>query len=130
MNQPKDANQYMITHTLPGTTAATAGNYEVFFIAIKKCVVKAISAVWSGESSSGTLQVQRIQATETSGNGDDLLSSTIDLSGTASTVNNGTLTSTVAYLKLAAGDRLLIEDGGTMTGQDDLTVTVLLEQVD
>jgi len=130
MVNPKTPWRFQISAVLPGAVAAAAANYGKFFVATKKCVVKGIMVVWTTASTGGTLQIQRLQGTETSGNGDDLLSSTIDLSGTAETVNTGTLTSTVEYLILEAGDRLMLEDASTLTSQAGLCVTVELEQMD
>jgi len=130
MNNPKTPWRYQVSAVLPGASTATAADYGKFFVANKKCVVKAVRAVWTTASSSGALQIQRLQGTETSGSGDDLLASTIDMSGTAETVNTGTLTSTVAYLILEAGDRLMLEDSGTLTSGAGLCVTVELEQMD
>ncbi|MDP8238348.1 MAG: hypothetical protein P9X24_04605 [Candidatus Hatepunaea meridiana] len=130
MNNPKVPWRFQVSAVLPGTGPASAGNYGKFFVANKKCVVKSVKAVWTTASTSGTLQLQRLQGTEAKASGDDLLSSTIDLSGTAETVNSGTLTTTVAYLILTAGDRLCLENGGTLTSGAGLCVTVELEQVD
>jgi len=130
MNNPKDNPRIIISKELHGATAATAANYGKIFIATSKCVVKKISAVWTTASSSGTLQVQRLQGTETSGNGDDLLSSVIAMSGIAETTNEGTLTTTVADLILHEGDRLMLEDAGTLTSQAGLCVSIELELVD
>jgi len=130
MVNPKVPWRYQVSAVLAGAAAAAAANYGKFFVANKKCVVKGVKAVWTTASSSGALQIQRLQGTETSGSGDDLLSSTIDMSGAAETVNSGTLTSTVAYLVLEAGDRLMLEDSGTLTSGAGLCVTVELEQMD
>lgn len=130
MVNPKTPPRYQVSAVLPGAAPDTAGNYGTFFIARRKVVVLAIGAIWTTASSSGTLQVQRLQGTEAKGSGDDLLSSTIDLSGTAETENAGTLTTTMANRTLNAGDRLCLENGGTLTSGAGLVVTVYLEQVD
>ena len=131
--QPKDARIFQITHSLPGTMSAAAGNYGEFFIALSKCVVRKISEVHVVKGSHGsavTLQVERLQSTESSGSGDNLLTTAFNLKGTAETVQNGTLTTTVANLVLSAGDRLNLVDSGTLTAVDGVVVTVELEQVD
>lgn len=115
--------------TLDGDRAATAANYNTFFIAPYKCVVLGVDAIWGTASTSGTLNVERLQSTEAHDAGDDLLSSTIDMSGAANTVNAGTLTTTKATLELADGDRLGLVDGGTLTSQANLTVTVTLAPI-
>jgi len=123
----RKAGIMLINHTLQGSDSDSAANYDTFFIAPYKCIVLRIDASWSIASTSGTLNVERLQGTEAHDAGDDLLSTTIDTSGAANTVNNGTLITTNAqYLELAVGDRLGLVDGGTLTNSDNLHVTVTL----
>lgn len=126
----RKAGILVVSANLSGTQPVTAGNWGVFFIAPYKCVVLGIDAVWDTASSSGTLNVERIQGTETKGSGNDLLSSTIDTSGTAETVNAGTLiTTSTGNLELADGDRLGLVNGGTLTSGAGLIVTVTLAPI-
>jgi len=129
----KDPRIFQIVHSLDGTAPATAANYGKFFVAVKKCMVRAIMEVHTTkgtDSGAVTLMIERLQGTEASGSGDDLLASTINLKGTDETVQTGTLTTTKAYLELSAGDRLNLVDTGTPTSVAGLCVTVELEQVD
>lgn len=131
--QPKDARIFQITKELPGASPQTAANYGKFFVATSKCVVRKISEVHTTKGTHGsavTLQVERLQGTDTSGNGDDLLTTAFNLKGTDETVQNGTLTTTTANLILNAGDRLNLADAGTLTALVGVCVTVELEQVD
>jgi hypothetical protein len=116
----------VITAQLQGAVPVTAANYGQFFIAPYDCVVRQIDASWRTASSSGTLQVERLQGTEAKDAGDDLLASTISTAGAAETVNTGTLTTTTENLQLSAGDRLGLVNGGTLTSLADLCVTVIL----
>lgn len=117
-----------VTVRLKDTDAATAANYGAFFIASRPYDVMEIRAVWSTASTSGTLQIERLQGTTAEGSGDNILSSTIDMSGTANTVNLVDHTGmTNANRVLSVGDRLALVDGGTLTGQVNLVVTVLLK---
>ena len=76
-------------------------------------------------SSSGTLQIEHLTGTEASGSGTNLLASAVALSGTANTtVAVGPASSTAAIL--AAGDRLGIVIGGTMTSLANCTVIISL----
>ena len=130
---PKDFPRFVVTETLQGAAAATAANYGKFFIATHKCVVKAISEVHTTKGTNGsdvTLTVERLQGTETSGNGDALLASTLNLKGDDETVQTGTLTTTSANLILSAGDRLNLIDTGTLTSLAGVCVSVELEMVD
>ena len=116
----------VITVELQGAVPVTAANFGQFFIAPYDCVLREVRVVWRTASSSGTLQVERLQGTEAKGNGDDLLASTVDLSGAAETVATPTLTTTTANLELSAGDRLGLVNGGTLTSGADLSVTCIL----
>ena len=115
-----------VTVRLKGSDAATAGNYGAFFIATRPYEVMEVHAVWSTASTSGTLMVERLQGTTAEGSGDDVLTSTIDMSGTANTVVSRKTTD-LQNRQLATGDRLALEDGGTLTNQANLVVTVLLK---
>ncbi|MDP8238347.1 MAG: hypothetical protein P9X24_04600 [Candidatus Hatepunaea meridiana] len=131
-NQPVDSRVFQLVHALDGTSAATAADYGKFFVACKKCVVRSIREVHTVKGSDGsavTLMIERLQGTETSGNGDDLLTSAFNLKGTAETVQSGTLTTTVADLILTAGDRLNLVDTGVLTAVDGVCVTVELQQI-
>lgn len=103
-----------------------------FFVAPVACEVVAVSEVHGTAGSDGsavTLQVERLQGTEApGGNGDALLSPTINLKGTANTVQSGTLVTTTV-VQLAAGDRLGVNITGTTTAVADAVVTVLLKRI-
>lgn len=117
----------IINAHLTGAEGVTAANYGQFFIAPYDCLVAQIEASWRTASSSGTLQVERLQGTEAKGAGNDLLSAVIATDGTAETVNTGALiTTNPEFLELAAGDRLGLVNGGTLTSMADLVVTVIL----
>lgn len=121
----------VVTATLNGAAPLTTANFGEFFIATKKCVVKAASEVHVVKASdSGTVMLERLQGTETSGNGDDLLTTAFNILGNAETVQAGTLTTTVANLVLNAGDRLNLVDAGTFTAAVGICVSVELELVD
>ena len=49
-----------------------------FFIADRDYELAEVSVSWDVPSSSGTLQIQRLQGTEAPGSGDDLLTATVD----------------------------------------------------
>jgi len=124
----RKAGILVVSEHLNGTQPATAGNYGTFFTAPYKCVVLGINVVHGTASTSGTVQVERLQGTEAKTTGDDLLTAAISTAGTADTVNAGTLT-TVDYLQLAAGDRLGLVNAGTLTSGADLCVTVTMAPI-
>ena len=111
---------------LVGAAPATAANYGTLFIAPYKCLVLRVEVVWGTLSTSGTLQLERLQGTEAKDGGDDLFTATVDMSATADTVTTPALTTTTANLELSAGDRLGLVNGGDLTNQADLTVVVEL----
>lgn len=123
-----DKDPFIIQHTLVSTTAATAGNYTPFWIAPFKCEVVKIQEVHVVKGSDGsdvTLQVERLQGTETSGSGDDLLTTAFDLKETNLTVQTGTLVKTNVRA-LNKDDRLGLVDTGTLTAVDNVTVVISL----
>lgn len=111
---------------LQGATPVTAANFGTFWQAPYDCVLREVRVVWGTASSSGTLQVERLQGTEAKDAGNDLLAATVDMSATANTVTTPALTTTTASLQLSAGDRLGLVNGGTLTSGADLQVTCIL----
>lgn len=97
-----------------------------FFIADRDYVVAEISCSWDVPSTSGTLQIQRLQGTEAPSAGDDLLTSIVDLSTADDTVTRPALTTTTENLQLYRGNRLAAEFGGTVTNGVALTLNVVL----
>ena len=126
----KDAR--IILHSLNGTEPATAANYGHFYTALRKEEVIEVSVVWTTAGSDGgavTLDMERLQGTEALDAGDTLFASTVNLKGTANTVNFPTLTATKANRVLSRGDRLALKDSGTLTALVGLQVTVKLKPV-
>jgi len=97
-----------------------------FFIADRDYELAEVSVSWDVPSSSGTLQIQRLQGTEAPGAGDDLLTATVDLSAADDTVTRPALTTTTADLRLNRGDRLAAEWAGTVTNGVAATVNCVL----
>ena len=120
-----------VTEHLQGAVPVTAANYGTIFInkSDKEYIVREVQVVWGTASTSGTLQVERLQGTEAKDAGDDLLTTAIDMSGTANTVNTGSITATKENLTLSKGDRLGIVNGGDLTSQADLTITVYIQEL-
>lgn len=123
---------FFITHTLFGTQAATAGNYGPFFIAPYPCQVMSVQEVHTTAGTDGsdvTLQVERLQGTEASGAGDDLLGTALNLKGTADTVQTGDLTAAKTNRQLVEGNRLGLVLSGTPTSVNNVVVTVWLKKL-
>jgi len=109
---------------------------QAFFVAPYACQVTAVSEV---HSTAGTdtnpvnVQVVKDTGTTAPGGGTDLLTNNsnagFNLKGTDNTVQTGTLTGTVASLRLAAGDRLSVDFAGTLTALAGVVVTVALKKI-
>lgn len=97
-----------------------------FFIADRDYELAEVACSWDVPSTSGTLQIQRLQGTEAPAGGDDLLTATVDLSAADDTVTRPALTTTVADRRLNRGDRLAAEFGGTVTNGVAVTVVCVL----
>jgi hypothetical protein len=82
--------------------------------------VQEVHTTASATAGAVTLMLEKLRHTETPGNGNDLLSATINLKGTAATVQTGTLvtasqakTSQPFITKFKAGDRVGMDITGT-----------------
>lgn len=120
---------FTVNAHLAGAAPATAGNYGRFWTAPAKCVVDSVEAVWSANSSSGTVTVHKVPSGTAQDSGTALLSSTISTASGANTRSQGTLSTTDATIELAAGDSLQLVDSGTLTSLADLAVTVGLHWI-
>ncbi len=110
---------------------AAADVANIFFIAPFRCRVTRISEVHATVAGqAGTMTVERLQATEAPGSGDDLIATTkIDQEGTINTIQSPTLTGTVADLVLEVGVRLaLLQSTGSATSLANAVISVELER--
>ena len=123
------AKGFVVSHALVGAEPATAANYGSFWIAPAKCVVDSITYSFSANSSSGTVEVEKVPSATAQGSGTNLQSSTVSTASGANTNQSATLSTTAATVELAAGDRLALEDSGTLTSLTDLVVTVGLHWI-
>ncbi len=119
----------VVREHLQGTAPVTAGNYGTFFTAPFKCVVREVTEVHGTASNTGTLQVEKLTGTQAKTQGTNILTATISTAGTANTVLTGTLVSTAATLEMAAGDRLGLVNGSSLTSSADLCVMVILTPI-
>jgi len=120
--------QYIVaTHYIASSVADVQ-----FFTAPVECEVVAVREVHAVASSDGgavTGTIRRCQGTEAATAGDDLLSATINLKGTALTEQTPALTATTANLTLEAGNRLSLDVTGTTSDLAGVIITVLLKRV-
>ena len=120
--------QYLVaTHYIASSVADVQ-----FFTAPVKCEVVAVREIHVTAGSDGgavTGTIRRCQGTEAATAGDDLLSATINLKGTALTEQTPALTATTANLTLEAGNRLSLDVTGTTSDLAGVIITVLLKRV-
>jgi|SRR3990167_957431 len=128
-DQESPVKGFTVSVVLPGATSATAANFGSFWIAPAKCVVDSITYSFSANSTSGTVEVEKVPSGTAQGSGTNLQTATVDLSTGANTNQAATLSATAATLELASGDRLALEDGGTLTSLTDLVCTVGLHWI-
>lgn len=121
----KSILNFPISVSLDGAAAATAANYGIFFIADRACEVTSVRLRYSVASTSGTLNIEKLNGTDALDAGDAILVSTISMSATANTTYTGTLVSSV-FKTLSPGDALALKDAGTLTNLIGLCVTVTL----
>lgn len=123
------ARSFTVHAVLAGTAPVTTGNYGRFWTAPSKCIVDSVEAVWSANSSSGTLTVHKVPSGTAQGSGTALLASTISTASGADTRAQGSLATTQATLELAAGDSLQLVNTGALTSLANLAVTVGLHWI-
>jgi len=128
-NPKARVQSFSVNAHLAGAAPATAANYGRFWTAPAKCVVDSVEAVFSANSSSGTVTVHKVPSGTAQDSGTTLLSSTISTASGADTRQQGTLSTTAATVELAAGDSLQLVDSGTLTSLTDLAVTVGLHWI-
>lgn len=119
-----------ITYTKPGAGSLRT---TAVFTAPAACKVLAISAVHgTAETTAATLTatVKKSTGTQTVAAGTALHTGTINLKGTANTVQNLTLSTTEATINLAAGNRIGVEFSAAGTEIADVNVTILISYVE
>lgn len=115
---------------LAGTAPATAGNYNMFFIAPFKCRFIAASEVHGTlgtDAGAVTVQIERLIGTTAPGSGTALLATGFNMKGTINTVQYGILATIQKTLfTLNKGDRLAFLLTGTPTAIANAVFTVTL----
>lgn len=100
------------------------------FVADAAYQIISCKAVWGVAGGlAAVLNVEKLTGTTAPGSGTALLSSNIDLTATANTVVSGTLTAVTADLQLAAGDRIGVKLGGTLTGLVGCNLVITVKRI-
>lgn len=110
------AASYAVSHTI-FVNDNVSGTYQV----------AAVTATFGTASTSGTLQVEVATGTQAIGAGANQLTGTLSLAGTANTPVNGTLIASPTTV--AAGARINLIFGGTVTNLAGCSVTVVLKRL-
>lgn len=118
-----DSNLIFATYFFTGTPAATD---QVFFVATRAMRVKTMSEVHSvAAGGTSTLTVIKDTGTSAPGAGTSLhQSGSFNLNATANTVQNGSVSTTIATANLAAGDRLSVKFANAIQASVGIVVTV------
>lgn len=113
---------------LPGTSAATSGNYGVFWIAPYSCnFIGATEVHGHVGGASAAIQIEHLSSTTASGGGTALLAAAFDLTAAANKVQTATLAAlTRASFNIAKGDRLGLVASGTLTAATQVVVVCQL----
>ena len=122
----KSVLNFPVTVNLFGASGATATNYGIFFIADRPCEVTSVRLRYTTASTSGTLQIEKLNGTDALDGCENILTGTISLSATANTTYVGALVSTVAKT-LSPGDALALVDAGTLTNLVGLCVVITVK---
>jgi hypothetical protein len=110
------AASYAVSHTI-FVNDNVSGTYKI----------AAVSVSFGTASTSGTLQVEVATGTQAIAAGTNNLTGTISLSGTANTTVNGTVIGSPTTI--AAGNRINLIFGGTVTNLANATITVVLQRL-
>lgn len=96
-------------------------------MANRKLQVIGVSEVHTTAGSDGsavTLMLKKCSGTTVPASGTDMLSASLNMKGTAQTVQAGTLVTNIDTLTLSAGDRLAVDFTGTITALAGVVITV------
>ncbi|HOR29942.1 MAG TPA: hypothetical protein PLW71_00970 [Candidatus Syntrophosphaera thermopropionivorans] len=134
MGQSAETFRYgkYITHSVYGTTAQTATNYGIMFIARHPIEVMRITethAVAGSDAGAVTLDVKKAGSGVAIASGTTLLSSTFNLKSTANTpvIKEGIDLSNSRVL--IEGDRIGLVATGTLTALSDVHITIYYKEI-
>jgi hypothetical protein len=120
------------TFVIVDIQASSIADKVIGIVPVKCELVKVMEAHGTAGSDGGavTLSIERLQGTETSSNGDQVVAATINLKGTANTVQTGTIVKTSNIHQFAAGDRVGVNVTGTTTSLATMVVSCQFRPID
>lgn len=121
---------FYVFHSIVSTGPATAANYGVIFTALNACAVMRVvesHTVAGSDAGAVTLNIERLSSGVALDSGDSILTTAFNLKSTANTpvIKEG-IDMVRANRTLTRGDRLALEDTGTLTAVAGLQVTIYL----
>lgn len=118
---------FILPHTIYGASAATAGNYSVFFTAPFPMTILGITEVHAVKGTDGsavTLVIEKLTGTTAPGSGFNTMATTFNLKGNINTVQTAVLSTVLGNIQINTGDRLALKLTGTPTAVANVTVTL------
>ncbi len=119
---------FTVSSVVPGTSAATAGNYGPFWIADAQCFIRTMYQSHAANGTDGsavTLFIEILTPGQVSGSGTSVVG--FNMKTGANQIGSSTLILGGTPAILSQFDRLSLFMSGTPTSVNDVTVTVLLE---
>ena len=116
--------------TVDFLVSRTFNGFGVFFIVPFTCIVTQIREVHQTlgtDTGAVTLTIEKLTGTQALDAGVSTMSGSFNLKGTINTVLTATLTGTLANRNLAIGNRLAMNDAGTLTAVANVTVFIELQ---
>ena len=122
-----DILTYDINISIPNGDAADASLYPVFYVATFPCHVIEVKARHEQNSTSGTLDIERLTSGTAKGSGTSVLSG-VFLTSANATITQSRTTSLAGFTAttLSPGDALALKAGGTLTSLSNIAVGVLM----
>ena len=118
------------TYVITSIQSSTVADRVVGIIPYKSQLIKVYEVHGTAAGQACTLSVERLQGTETSGNGDQVVAATIDLESTADTVQEGTVVTASNIHQFAAGDRVGTNVTGATTSLANMVVSLQFRPID
>lgn len=116
-------------YTVTVNNLGASSTSQTAFVADANYIFTAVTETHGTASSSGTLQVEKATGTQAIAAGTNMLTGTISLAGTANTPLAGTLVTTASTVAIAAGNRVNLIIGGTMTSYANGSVVLTFVRV-
>jgi hypothetical protein len=118
------------TYVITSIQSAAVTDRVVGICPVRSQLIKVYETHGTASDATQTLSIERLQGTETSGNGDAVVNATIDLEGTANTVQEGTVVTTSDIHIFEAGDRVGTNVSASGTAVASMIVTLQFRPVD